>query len=358
MGKQIKTSVMNVAHYPPARLIRLAQLQEERGYDMFWYTDERFYREVFGGLTLVATNTQRIELGTLVTDPYIRHPAVTAMGMATLDEVSGGRAALGVGAGITGFEEMGIERRKPVQALREMVTLIRRLLAGETVDFHGEVFDFDRGRLGFRPTRASLPVYIASNGPLGLALAGEVADGVVMQGAVTDGVIDWMLEQVSAGAARAGRDLTDVDIVARVNVCISTNVDAATALMRRELARTVLMQQPGFVTFKAAGLDVPASLREAAARIGRTYSAGPGVLDSLAAMVPHEFVEALTLAGTVEHIAARVSGMVRRGISHITIAPFPLNERVEDVIIGFAEEVMPRVRQHAVSGGTGRGSAW
>lgn len=352
---KIKTSVMNMAHYPPARLIRLAQLQEECGYDVFWYTDERFYREVFGGLTLVATNTQRIALGTLVTDPYIRHPAVTAMGIATLDEVSGGRAALGVGAGITGFQEMGIERRKPVQSLREMVSLIRRLLAGETVDFHGDVFDFHHGRLGFRPTRASLPIYIASNGPLGLALAGEVADGVVMQGAVTGRLIDWMLEHVSRGAAAggpdgAGRDVGDLDVVARVNVCISPNVDAARALMRRELARTVLMQQPDFVTFKVAGLDVPARLRKAAARIGRTYNAGPDVLDALAALVPPEFVDALTLAGTADHIAAQISGMVRRGVSHVAIAPFPLDESVEDVISSFAREVMPRVRQAAGRG--------
>jgi 5,10-methylenetetrahydromethanopterin reductase len=356
MVKQIKTSVMNLAHYPPARLIRLAQLQEECGYDVFWYTDERFYREVFGGLTLVATNTHRIEVGTLVTDPYIRHPAVTAMGIATLDEVSGGRAMLGIGAGITGFEEMRVVRRRPAQAMREMVSLVRGMLAGDTIDFHGEIFDFDHGRLGFQPPRARLPIYIASNGPRGLVLAGEVADGVVMQGAVTSNVINWMLERVSEGAERAGRDLADLDIVARVNVCISTHGDDARRLMRRELARTALVQQPDFVTFKAAGLHVPAALREAAARIGRVYQSGSDILDSLAVMVPNEFVDALTLAGTVEHIAAQVSGMVQRGISHITIAPFPIDERVEDVVISFAQDVMPRVRQHvaggAVKGGT------
>src|SRR5512134_3441110 len=120
--------------YEPARLADLAVLAESAGFDDFWLADERFFREVYACLTLCALRTRRIRLGPCVTDPYSRHPALTAMAIATLDEIAGGRALLGIGAGISGFAELGVVREKPARAIREAVTLIRRLLAGEEVD--------------------------------------------------------------------------------------------------------------------------------------------------------------------------------------------------------------------------------
>ncbi len=341
----VKTSVMNLAHYPPERLIRLARLQEELGYDVFWYTDERFYREVFGGLTLAAVNTRRIQLGTMVTDPYVRHPAVTAMGIATLDELSGGRAVLGVGAGLTGFSEMKIERRKPTQAMREMVTVIRQLMTGAVVDFDGRVIQLARGHLGFQPVRAQVPVYIASNGASGLALAGEIAEGVVMPSAVADSAIDLMLEYVGTGAARAGRRLSDLDLVARVNVCIDADPTSAKDLMRPELARSLIAQQPEFPSFRWARLRVSERMREAVASLD--WACDPQVLSPIAEMIPDEFVDALALAGTAEQVAAGVIRMVRRGVTHILINPLARNGEVENVITRFALEVMPMVRRSA-----------
>src|SRR5262249_53553507 len=136
------------------------------------------------------------QLGTMVTDPYTRHPALTAMAIATLDEVAQGRAILGLGAGVAGFTEMHIARRQPAQAMRETVAVVRQLLEGATVDLHGQVISLAHGRLDFQPRRARVPIYIASNGPLGLALAGEIAEGAVMQGAVAEPLVTWFLTQV------------------------------------------------------------------------------------------------------------------------------------------------------------------
>ena len=113
----LRLSALNLAQYPPARLIELARLQEACGYETFWYTDERFFREVYSGLTLAAMHTRDIKLGTMVTDPYTRHPALTAMAIATLDEVAEGRAVLGLGAGVAGFSEMHLVRRQPAQVI-------------------------------------------------------------------------------------------------------------------------------------------------------------------------------------------------------------------------------------------------
>src|SRR6516225_8137885 len=97
---------------PVTRLIERAKLAEASGFAAVWLADERFYREVYSCLSQLAAHTSTILLGPCVTDPYSRHPALTAMAIATLDEISGGRAILGIGAGISGFAELGIERRK------------------------------------------------------------------------------------------------------------------------------------------------------------------------------------------------------------------------------------------------------
>src|SRR5512132_609645 len=150
----LRTGLLMLPAYAPARLADLAGLAESTGFDDFWLADERFFREVYACLTLCALRTRRIRLGPCVTDPYSRHPALTAMAIATLDEISGGRALLGIGAGISGFAELGVRRERPARAIREAITLIRRLLSGEEADLQGEVVRFNQGRLDFTPRRA------------------------------------------------------------------------------------------------------------------------------------------------------------------------------------------------------------
>ena len=164
-----------------SRLVDRATLAEANGYTAVWLADERFYREVYTCLGQIAAHTAKVLVGPCVTDPYARHPALTAMAIATLDEISCGRAILGIGAGISGFAELQIDRRKPARAMREAIALIRALLGGETVDFHGEVVALNRGRLSFPVLRALIPIYVASNGPVGQRMAAETADGVIVQ---------------------------------------------------------------------------------------------------------------------------------------------------------------------------------
>ena len=343
----LRTSVLNLGRYPPARLIHLAQLQEAGGYETFWYADERFFREVYSGLTLVARHTRHLQVGTMVTDPYTRHPALTAMAMATLDEIAGGRAILGLGAGVAGFAEMQIARRKPAQAMRETIAIMRQLLRGETVDYAGEVITFEHGRLDFQPVRPHIPVYIASNGPMGLALAGEIAEGAVMQSAVAPALVDWFLMQVRRGAARAERPLDAIDVVARMNVCIHEDARVAKDVMRPTVARILIAQQPRFQTFETAQLDISPRLREMIAALGYTHD--PALLAPLAALVPDSFVDALTLAGSVDEVSTRVVDMVQRGIRHVMIYPIAPDGDVERIIQRFAQEVVPCV--HARGGG-------
>src|SRR5215471_4096340 len=201
----MKLELLMLGDVPVAQLCKRARLAEDCGFNAVWLADERFYREVYGALTAIALVTSRVAVGPCVTDPFSRHPALTAMAIATLDEISHGRAVLGLGAGVSGFVELGISPTKPARALREAIALIRALLRGETVAAVGETVAFHDGRLSFAPIRADIPIHIASNGPLGQRAAGAVADGAIMEACATAAAARAFAAQVECGAISADR---------------------------------------------------------------------------------------------------------------------------------------------------------
>jgi 5,10-methylenetetrahydromethanopterin reductase len=164
-----------------------------------------------------------------------------------------------------------------------------------------------------------------------------------MQGPVAPALVEWFLAQVRRGAQRAGRDLRDIDVVARLNVCLHPDARVAKDLMRPTIVRSLVAQQPHFRTFVTAGLELPAGLREQIEALGYTHDASR--LAPAAALVPDTFVDAVTLAGTVEEVTARVSQLQQMGITHVLINPLAPDDDVEQVIRVFAHEVMPQVNE-------------
>jgi 5,10-methylenetetrahydromethanopterin reductase len=165
---------------PMAQVIELGQEAERLGYDKCWVYDEGLAtRDVYVSLAAIAQKTARVRLGTGITSPFTRHPAVTASAVATLDELSGGRAFLGLGAGGTlTLAPMVIERQKPLTAVREMLQAIRPLLRGELVTFNGEIVKLQNASIN--SPRPNLPIWVAGRGSKMLMLGGELADGVVL----------------------------------------------------------------------------------------------------------------------------------------------------------------------------------
>jgi 5,10-methylenetetrahydromethanopterin reductase len=322
----------------------MAALAEGAGYDHFWLADERFFREVYASLTVVALHTSRITVGTCVTDPYSRHPALTAMAIATLDEIAGGRAMLGLGAGISGFAELGVTRAKPPRAMREAIMLIRRLLAGEEVHLEGEVVRFAHGRLDFTPARAAIPIYVASNGPLGQRTAGALADGAIMEGCASAPEAHALGAAVAAGAKEAGREPGAVQLVARLNACIGPDGKGARDVLRPRVARTLGAGRLPFATLEAQGLALPEGARAAVANV--PYAAGFTPYLPLLPLITDRVVDALTLAGTVEEVTEHVVALGRAGIGQIMIFPFaPPDGSVDDTIRRFGGEVLPAARK-------------
>ena len=339
----LRTGLLLLPSRPARELGDLAARAEALGYDDFWLADERFFREVYALLALAAARTTRIRLGPCVTDPFSRHPALTAMAIATLDEISGGRAVLGIGAGVSGFRELGIDAARSAVAIREAVELIRRLLAGQSVTVKGQQVSFDGGRLDFAPRRAAIPIYVASQREAGCCVAGRVADGAIMQGSVAEPLLRFFRTTVAEGARRAGRDPAQVELVARLNVCVSDDVRAARDAMRPTVVRSLVAQRPDFFTFRTAGLELPEPLRAQVLALPYTHDAAP--LMKVAPLVPDAFVDAVTLAGSAAEVATGVARLARSGIGQLMVYPVASQGSIAGTIERFQTEVMPAVRK-------------
>lgn len=333
-----------LGNVPVQQLVLRAQLAESKGFDGVWVADERFYREVYSLLAVIATETSTVRLGPCVTDPYARHPALTAMAIATLDEISGGRAVLGIGAGISGFEEMGVERPKPAKAMREAIELIRMLLTGESVNYPGEIIQLANGALNFKPPRANVPVYVASNSPMGQRMAGGVADGAIAEACASVEEVKAFRAVLAEGAAKRNRDLSQVKIVARLNTCISTDGKAARDAVRPSVARALGAGRMKFLTAQENGLTLPA---EAVAPFASVpYHNGTAPFAPLLPLITDRHVDAFTLAGTVDDAVAHVDALLKAGVDSVIILPFaPPGGTVEDTIVSMGTHVWPQVRK-------------
>lgn len=160
-----------------AQVVELAVLAEDLGLARCWVYDEGLAtRDVYVTLTAIALRTARLPIGPGITNPFVRHPGATAAAIASLDELSGGRAFVGIGAGggLT-LGPLGIERQRPLTAVREMVAVLRQLFAGERVNHQGHAFSLRDATLPY--ARSDIEIIGAGRGPKMTALGGEIADG-------------------------------------------------------------------------------------------------------------------------------------------------------------------------------------
>ena len=336
MNRSRSLSVLLNAEYPASELVRLGILAEQLGYRDFWYTDVRLLRECYIGLAAVALYTDRIRLGPGVTDPYSRHPAVTAGAIATLDELANGRALIGLGLGGSGFRELGITKALPVAAMRESVDVIRRLLRGEAVTQAGKVISLTEAKLLFAPARPQIPLYIATQGAQISRLAGALADGVLIANTLSPPALEFYLGQIAEGAAKTGRVLRDIDINLRWEVCVSQDEAAAMETMRKRLAARLIAGYPHWEYLSTLGVSVPDSFKDIAARKDMTR------VDLAAEMLPLDVVDVSVLAGTPSRVAARIVPMLHPEVSGITIRPHACpGTGVDEVMRCFMHDVVP-----------------
>ncbi len=322
----------------PSRLSELIRMTEDVGYDVLWCGNEKFYRDQWVTLGLVAAQARRARVGTFVAEPYSYHPGLIAAAMATADEACGGRAILLLGAGAVGFRQMGLQRLKPVVAVEETIVIVRRLLNGEMVTYEGETVTLQDAQLEF-PSRPDLPIWVASRGNRMLSMAGRLADGVMIATYATPVGIRAALSKVEAGALKAGRDPKSLAITARVDICLDDNPQAARAGVKPMILGMIKASYPNRDFVDQVGLELPADVL--ADLLARPFGEMGPVIDRL----PDVFVENFAWAGTSSQIARQVAAVVDMGIDRITIVPHPsaATGNAESMIRRFATEVMPEV---------------
>src|SRR5438309_1090282 len=207
----MKFGVIYQSFDPPSVFLDYVRQIEHGGFDYLWVCDSSLHaRDVIAYLTLAAVNTNRIKLGASVFQPYTRHPAINVNGMLTLNEISGGRAIMAVGAGDRPQLELGFSPA-PVRLVKDMLQVSRELTRGHTVTFENEQFKLTNARLRCAPDH-NLPIYVACSGPKMLAMAGEYADGVIMMSGSTRETIEFGLAHLDKGLKQAGRNRQAMDV--------------------------------------------------------------------------------------------------------------------------------------------------
>jgi 5,10-methylenetetrahydromethanopterin reductase len=318
--------------HPIREAVDHVRYAEERGFEAVWQADSRLVRECVVPLAAFAATTERITLGSGVVDCWTRNPARLASTFSTLDDLAPGRVVLGIGAWWDPLAaKVGVERRRPLTVMREVVTAVRALLADETVTFHGEYVHLDGVELDYvhqerRPKQ--VPIYIGATGMKMMELAGEIADGVVLNYLVAPEYGKRAVEALAAGAERAGRSLDDVDRPQLV-VC-SVDDDRAAALDgARLLVTQYLGQQPHIM--KASG--VPESLLEEIAGV-LTWPATHEQVVAASRLVPDDVVQLLCAAGTPDECREKVAEYMANGCTCPVL--YPLGPDVRLMVDTFA----------------------
>ena len=297
--------------HPIPEAIEYVRYAEERGFEAVWQADSRLVRDAVVPMAAFAANTETITIGSGVVDCWTRNPARLASTFSTLDDLAPGRIILGIGAWWEPLaSKVGVDRRRPLLAIRETVEACRALLADETVTYHGEFVHLDGVELDYvyqerRPK--DVPIYIGATGDRMLELTGEIADGVVLNYLVSPEYNRRAMDRLADGAARAGRSLDDLDRPQLV-VCSVAETRAEALDGARLMVTQYLGQQPHIM--KASG--VPESVLEEIGRV-LTWPATHDQVEAASKLVPDDIVQMICAAGTADEVREKVARYMADG---------------------------------------------
>ena len=313
--------------------IEYTQYAESSGFEAVWQADSRLVRDAVVPMAAFAAKTEKIKIGSGVVDCWTRNPARLASTFSTLDDLAPGRIILGIGAWWDPLaSKVGIERKRPLKVMREVVTTVRALLADETVSFAGDFVQLDGVELDYvyqerRPKE--VPIYIGATGMKMMELSGEIADGVVLNYLVSPEYNKRAMEHLEIGASKAGRSIDEIDRPQLV-VC-SLAEDRKEALDGARLMVTqYLGQQPHIM--KASG--VPEELLDEIGQV-LTWPATHEQVEAASKLVPDEVVQMICAAGTPDEVREKVAQYMKDGCTCPIL--YPLGPDVRLMIDTFSD---------------------
>jgi 5,10-methylenetetrahydromethanopterin reductase len=294
---------------PVAHFGDLAADAETQGFQGIWIADSQsIFRDAYSALTVCALRTRKILLATGVTNPLTRHPAVTACSIATLDELSGGRALLGIGTGESAVQTAGL-KASTLARMEEYTNVVRALLSGETALYEGK-------EIKITWARRKVPVHFAASGQKSLRMSGRVADGVLFQVGATPGLIRYALENIAAGAEQGNRTLEDLDLCVRLACSVSENREAARDEVRPYAAAACV------TTFRSVPQDrIPASLAPDIQRLREHYDYYKHVSSDAShrELVTDAIIDSVAIAGTPEEAIPKFQEIIDLGVDRIVL---------------------------------------
>lgn len=318
-----------------------ARAIEDAGFDLIGFGDSpSLYPETYVQAAIVAQNTSRVRFGPRVTNPVTRHPVVTASAITAADELSGGRALLGIGVGDSAVHSIG-ERKATLAELREYVLTLKRLFRDGEAEYRGK-------HVRFPYAHREIPVYVAASGPRGLALAGEIADGVIVGGGLGPDLVARSREFIAAGTRRAGRSADDLDVWWLMGASIAGSRADAVDAIKTHLAAAANACFRGGIGGKGVPPEVKPLLRRlidgydfdehelpGATRTNVRLVEALGLTDYLA--------ERFTLAGTPEEFTEQILRAESWGAESLWLT-MPLPDKL-GFLTTVRAQVLPRLRE-------------
>ena len=289
----------------PTQVSLLAKLFEDSELDTIYIADVDFERDVYVSLTQVVTATRKIRIGTGVTNPLTRHPVTTAVAMATLSELSGGRITIALGTGDYHImRKLSLLPEKPLRALKEAVIIIRELLANKEVNFDGTYFSVHNVKLK-DPNKHNVPILIAGKGQMLLKLAGRIGDGVFLD-AIPLSLVENVKSLISIGAKKAGKNIDDLHIVNVIPIAISDNKEKALQLAAPQTIYAIA-SLPEYIQRKV-GIedDILKSVRGSLPDFKKA-----------AEHIPLDIADMFTIAGTKEDCIEKIDAFRKAGIDEL-----------------------------------------
>jgi 5,10-methylenetetrahydromethanopterin reductase len=294
----------------------MAKLAEDAGFGNIWITDHYNNRDVWTTLAVLSLLTNKISLGTGVTNPYTRNAAITASSIASINELSGGRAILGIGPGDKAtFDKMGIDWDKPLSRVRETVLAIRAFLAKEQVSQAG----FKGAQMSF--TTSKIPIYIGAQGPKMLELAGAISDGVLINASHPDD-FKFAVPMIRAGAEKAGRKPEDVQVCAYASFSADKDPAKAVNASKIVVAFIVAGSPENVLERHGIGMDEAKAISDAISRFDFK-----GAMDG----VTPRMTEAFSISGAPADCRARIDELLSTGVTQIVVGS-PIGPNKESAI--------------------------
>jgi 5,10-methylenetetrahydromethanopterin reductase len=313
--------------------LEYVQYAEKKGFEAVWQAESRLVRDAIVPMAAYAAVTEKLKVGSGVINNWTRNIGLLASTFLTLDDLAPDRIICGIGAWWDPLaQNVGITRSKPLTAMKETLTVMKRLLAMERVTFHGEFVHVDGIELdvvhGRREPR-NVPVFIGATGDNMMEMAGEIADGVVMNYCVPPEYNHKALDLLAKGAKKSGRTLDDIDRPQLV-VC-SVDLDHDKAIdTTRELLTQYLAQQPHIAKASGVSMDIVEKIQSI---LG--WPATHEQIQQAKNLVPDDLIDRITASGTPEEARQKVNEYVKNGCTCPIL--YPVGGDVHLLIDTFAQ---------------------